>query len=31
MDRNATGRYETTATGGETVRAFMPRHSRQSP
>jgi Fic family protein len=24
MNRNATGRYETTATGGETVRAFVP-------
>ena len=24
MDRNATGRYETTSTGGETVRAFVP-------
>jgi hypothetical protein len=24
MDRNATGSYETTATGGETVRAFVP-------
>lgn len=24
MNRNASGRYETTATGGETVRAFVP-------
>lgn len=24
MDRNASGHYDFTATGGETVRAFVP-------
>ena len=31
MRRESTGTYETTATGGETVRAFMPRPLPPAP